>query len=76
VNWFRNLWEAREKVEAWRREYNEARPHSSLGYQTPAAFAANQAAPPASPPTLAGTLKTEENASSGSTNFVSENVRT
>jgi len=75
VSWFRNLWEARGKVETWRREYNQARPHSSLGYQTPEAFAAG-AAPPASPPTLAGILKTEENLSLSSTNFVSESVRT
>jgi putative transposase len=76
VSWFRNLWEAREKVATWRREYNQARPHSSLGYQTPEAFAAGAAAPPASPPTLAGILKTEENASLNSTNFVSASVRT
>ena len=76
VSWFRNLWEAREKVATWRREYNQARPHSSLGYQTPEAFAAGAAAPPASPPTLAGILKTEENASLSSTNFVSASVRT
>jgi putative transposase len=76
VSWFRNLWEAREKVEAWRREYNEARPHSSLGYQTPEAFAAEAAAPPASPPTLAGILKTEQNGALSSTNFVSAIVRT
>jgi len=29
-------------VGAWRRDYNEARPHSSLGYLTPAEFAAQQ----------------------------------
>lgn len=39
VNWFENLWDARQKIAAWQREYNEERPHSSLGYQTPAAFA-------------------------------------
>jgi len=39
VNWFENLWDARRKIAAWRVEYNEERPHSSLGYQTPAAFA-------------------------------------
>ena len=39
-SWFQNLWDARAKIGAWRREYNEERPHSSLGYQTPAAFAA------------------------------------
>jgi len=39
VNWFGNLFEARWKIAAWRREYNEERPHSSLGYRTPAEFA-------------------------------------
>ena len=39
VSWFGNLFEARRKIAAWRREYNEERPHSSLGYQTPAEFA-------------------------------------
>jgi len=27
-------------AEAWRVDYNEVRPHSSLGYLTPAAYAA------------------------------------
>jgi putative transposase len=39
VNWFENLWDARRKIAAWQKEYNEERPHSSLGYQTPAEFA-------------------------------------
>jgi putative transposase len=30
--------EARVMLEAYRRQYNEARPHSSLGYRTPAEF--------------------------------------
>jgi putative transposase len=38
VNWFRNLWQARARIEAWKKEYNSERPHSSLGYQTPEAF--------------------------------------
>ena len=38
VSWFRNLWQARTRIEAWRKEYNSERPHSSLGYQTPEAF--------------------------------------
>jgi transposase InsO family protein len=33
---FTNLWEARVLTEEWRREYNEVRPHSSLGYRPPA----------------------------------------
>lgn len=37
---FGSLREAQVLVEQWRRHYNEVRPHSSLDYQTPAAFAA------------------------------------
>ena len=37
-HWFRSLDEARQMIEAWRIDYNEVRPHSSLGYQPPAAF--------------------------------------
>jgi putative transposase len=56
-NWFLSLHEARVKIEAWRRDYNQARPHSALGYQTPEEFAA-QAARGASPPTpLAFTIQ-------------------
>ena len=29
-NWFMSLKHAREVIEAWRKDYNEARPHSSL----------------------------------------------
>ena len=35
---FTSLTEAQVLVEDYRREYNTERPHSSLGYQTPAAF--------------------------------------
>lgn len=37
---FQNLLEAKVVVEDWRRDYNLARPHSSLGYRTPAQFRA------------------------------------
>ena len=40
VSWFRNLFDARRQAVEWRRDYNEVRPHSSLGYRTPQAFAA------------------------------------
>ena len=39
TNWFVNLTDARRKIEAWRKEYNEERPHSSLAYRTPEEFA-------------------------------------
>ena len=34
-NWFLSLPDAKEKIEAWRKEYNEIRPHSSLKNRTP-----------------------------------------
>jgi putative transposase len=37
---FDSLAQARRVIEAWRIDYNEVRPHSSLGYQTPEEFAA------------------------------------
>ncbi len=36
ANWFQSLDEARRKCEAWRRDYNEVRPHSAIGNQVPA----------------------------------------
>lgn len=43
LSWFQNLFDARRKIAAWRKEYNEERPHSSLGYRTPKEFAAQAA---------------------------------
>jgi putative transposase len=40
VSWFQNLFDARQKIAAWKIEYNQERPHSSLGYRTPKEFAA------------------------------------
>ena len=34
-NWFIDLADAREKIELWRNDYNEVRPHSALGNRTP-----------------------------------------
>jgi putative transposase len=34
ANWFLSLSEARAKCEAWRQEYNELRPHGSIGDRT------------------------------------------
>ena len=39
TSWFRNLWDARRRIAAWRHEYNHERPHSSLDYRTPTEFA-------------------------------------
>ena len=38
-HWFLGLGDARRIVETWRQDYNRERPHSALGYQTPAEFA-------------------------------------
>ena len=35
ASWFLSLEDARSKYEAWRRNYNEVRPHSSIGYKAP-----------------------------------------
>ena len=39
VHWFATLTEAKQVIESWRREYNESRPHRSLGERTPSEFA-------------------------------------
>jgi putative transposase len=39
VETFDTLLEAQVLVEDWRIEYNTIRPHSALGYQTPAQYA-------------------------------------
>jgi transposase InsO family protein len=39
-SWFTSLAEAERTIEAWRLDYNERRPHTSLRMRTPAAFAA------------------------------------
>ena len=37
-NWFPTLADAAEKLETWRRHYNEDRPHSAIGYNVPIAL--------------------------------------
>ena len=48
THWFMSLADAREKLEAWRRDYNEVRPHSAIGYIVPADLNNHRGA--ASPP--------------------------
>ena len=38
IHWFLSLDDAREKIEAWRRDYNDFRPHSALDNLTPTEF--------------------------------------
>ncbi len=44
-HWFERLEQARMRIEEWRCDYNEYRPHSSLGNRTPREFALAAAAP-------------------------------
>jgi putative transposase len=44
THWFGTLAEAKEEIEAWRKEYNESRPHQALGERTPKEFACQVAA--------------------------------
>jgi putative transposase len=43
ANSFTSLSDARRKIESWRQDYNQQRPHSSLDYVPPAEFAKTQA---------------------------------
>ena len=49
-HWFVSLADARRKIEAWRQDYNEVRPHSALGNRTPKEFTGTGAALPPEPP--------------------------
>jgi len=40
MHWFESLTEVRKLIEQWRFEYNEMRPHSSLGNRAPAVYVA------------------------------------
>ncbi len=54
MEWFRSRGEARILIEAWRKHFNEVRPHSSLGYLTPAEFAAKLQQTNAAPASATG----------------------
>ena len=45
-HWWRNIDHNRNKIERWREDYNQVRPHSSLNKQTPQAFAEKSRARP------------------------------
>jgi putative transposase len=44
THWFADMHEAKALIEAWRREYNDSRPHASLADRTPSEFASQYAA--------------------------------
>ena len=47
THWFLSLDDAKAKIAAWRADYNENRPHSALGWSTPAEFARSRRSTPA-----------------------------
>ncbi len=55
AHWFLSLEDARRKIDAWRRYYNEDRPPSAQGWMTPAEFARQCGRSPA----LAGPVEPE-----------------
>ena len=48
AHWFMSLEDARQKMEAWRRYYNEERPHGAIGQKTPITLLSSHGTP--SPP--------------------------
>jgi len=63
LHWFRHRAEARVAIEEWRRHYNEVRPHSSLGYLTPAEF---KAVPPVGGRSTPGASSADQEEQNGS----------
>jgi len=43
VHWFTSLADAKEKLNAWRIDYNESRPHKALNHRTPREYAVEMA---------------------------------
>jgi putative transposase len=46
THWFMSLDDARSKMEDWRRDYNEVRPHSAIGNKAPISLLKGSSAPP------------------------------
>jgi putative transposase len=42
VHQFASIADAQDKIEAWRLDYNQRRPHGSLGHLTPSEFVAQR----------------------------------
>ena len=63
MEWFRSQAEAKVVIESWRQHYNEVRPHSSLGYLTPAEFAAGIREQDAAPRQATGRISAVDGAS-------------
>ncbi len=44
THWFMSLDDAHQKMEEWRRDYNEVRPHSAIGYKPPVSLITSSSA--------------------------------
>ena len=55
-HWFQTLPQARSEIAAWRKDYNEVRPHSSLGRIPPAEFAQRHRSGHQRPPASSGEI--------------------
>ena len=60
MQWFLSRAEAKVIIEAWRRHYNEVRPHSSLGYLTPMEFATKLKTNDAAPASATGRARPQQ----------------
>lgn len=56
-HWFESLSQARSTIAAWRQDYNEVRPHSSLGRIPPAEFAQRHRSKNSQPPASGKEIK-------------------
>ena len=56
AQWFLSLADAREKMEDWRRYYNEERPHGAIGQKPPIALVNHDGAPSPPPRDQAGKI--------------------
>ena len=45
AHWFMSLDDARQKMELWRKDYNEVRPHSAIGYKAPISLVSGSEVP-------------------------------
>jgi putative transposase len=72
AEWFGGLDDARQRIEGWRREYNERRPHSSIGRIPPAVFARRAAALQA-PTAPSGLLRSGSSPAAEAVGFVHSN---
>jgi len=69
-HWFGSMTEVRHLMEAWRQDYNNVRPHSSLNYRTPAQASAGlrqtlAVAPPGACNPTAVTLQNPQDSTAG-----------